>query len=108
MSNDKRKRVIKALFILAVLVFICGGIVRAVVQTTGAIWLDGITGILGGLYASLLAASIIYGILTFPRGRPEFKFYIWAIPFSVLSVAVLLFGLLMIFLGASRLIASLP
>ncbi len=108
MSNDKRKRAIKALFILAVLAFICGGVMRAIVQTTGAIWLDGVTSIMGGLFTCLLAAWGIYSIFTLPHDVHRLRFYILGLPFGILLVAVSLFGLWLIFLGASRLIASLP
>jgi hypothetical protein len=107
-GNNRRKRVVKTLFILAILTFICGAAARIIVQVSGAMWLDGIVGIMGGLYASLLAAALIYSIATIPRDTLRLKFYILSIPLSILGLAVFLFGLFMIFVGASRLVASLP
>jgi hypothetical protein len=104
MSNGKRKRIIIGLFVVAILAFICGGVARILNQTTGAMWLDGIVGIMGGLYLSLLATSIIYGALTVPPGSSSGCVILW----GLLCMPVLLLGLVLIFVGVSRLVASLP
>ncbi len=109
MNNDKRKRNIKILVALGVLVFVCGGIARTINQKTGIMWLDGIVGIMMGLYAFFVDAALIYHIFTIPRDTPSgYRFYIaLAIPLALCAL-FFLFGLLMIYLGTSRFVSSLP
>ncbi len=57
MERTKRKRVIVALFSVAILAFVVGGVARIKHTETGLPWLDGVVGIMGGIYLCCLGLA---------------------------------------------------
>lgn len=105
MYNNKRRHIVKTLLALSMLTFIVGFAVRSVssiTYTVTPLWLEGILGILMGLFLLFTTAAIFYGTFA---GHARVLLRVVGLIVSM----ILLLGAVVAFLsGAFWLLASLP
>jgi hypothetical protein len=83
-------------FIILVIMFLAGGIIRTIQQYTDVEWLDGFVAIFGGLFLSLMGVPLIWW-----NRQNKYK-GLKRLLFFLLGLFVMLLGLGIIYLGITQ------